>query len=549
MKRMRRLDVVMADEPFLSSELALAGLEIPLLDATVEGGAGSDSLQGTTADDILIGRGDRDILFGDEGNDSFRYELLTDSTAAAPDLILDLQLGDVIDLTALQVTSYRIAQINGIITLTATTATGDLVVHSQNAIAVDHILLGNSLVLTGTAGADQLLGANMNDVFRLETGGADSAIGGAGDDLFYYGPAYTSADSNNGGAGTQDVVVLQGDYGVTMGATSLVDVEYLVLYSGTTTRFGDLAGNRYDYDITTVDANVGAGKELRVNGLLLVEDESFNFNGSAESNGYFLVYGGSGVDNLVGGAGGDGFYFEGTRFGAGDRVDGGLGSDVLILRGVAGLNTTAFGADQLTGIEFIVVSDRFATTPSQLPSYELVLANGNVPASGTLTVNGFALLNAQQIFNVDGSAITAGNLRLFGGAGDDALVGGAGNDLIYGVGGGDTVTGGGGGDTFQLRSLSDSTTSNPDRIMDFTSGSDRIDLSGLDANGNVPGDQAFSFIGAQAFQGNAGELRAYDTGLGHWAVEGDVNGDGVADFALEVVLASANPLASQDFIA
>jgi hypothetical protein len=46
----------------------------------------------------------------------------------------------------------------------------------------------------------------------------------------------------------------------------------------------------------------------------------------------------------------------------------------------------------------------------------------------------------------------------------------------------------------------------------------------------------------------AGQLRAYDTGLGHWRVEGDVNGDGLADFALEVVLATPQSLASSDFI-
>lgn len=404
-------------------------------------------------------------------------------------------------------------------------------------------------VFTGRVGRDAIDGGAGNDQFLLEQGGDDSASGSAGEDLFYYGAAYTSADSNNGGAGTQDVVVLQGDYSVTMGASSLVDVEYLVLYSGTTTRFGDVADNRYDYDVTMVDANVGAGKELRVNGLLLTADESFAFDGSAESDGYFLVYGGSGADDLTGGAGGDGFYFEGTRFGSGDRVDGGLGSDVLILRGVAGVNTTVFGADQLASIEFIVVSDRFATSPSQLPSYALVLANGNVPESGTLTVNGFALVNPAQTFDVDGSAITTGNLRLFGGGGDDVLTGGAGNDLFYGVGGRDTLTGGGGSDTFQLRSLSDSTVAAADAILDFTSGTDKVDLSMLDANANSAGNQAFSFIGGGAFSGLAGELRAYDSGSGLWRVEGDVDGDGLADFALDVHLATPEPLVSADFIA
>jgi hypothetical protein len=31
-------------------------------------------------------------------------------------------------------------------------------------------------------------------------------------------------------------------------------------------------------------------------------------------------------------------------------------------------------------------------------------------------------------------------------------------------------------------------------------------------------------------------------------VEGDVNGDGAADFGLDVTLATANPLVSSDFI-
>ena len=44
---------------------------------------------------------------------------------------------------------------------------------------------------------------------------------------------------------------------------------------------------------------------------------------------------------------------------------------------------------------------------------------------------------------------------------------------------------------------------------------------------------------------SAGELRAYDSGATSWFVEGDINGDGVADFQIEVV--SASPLASTDF--
>jgi hypothetical protein len=47
-------------------------------------------------------------------------------------------------------------------------------------------------------------------------------------------------------------------------------------------------------------------------------------------------------------------------------------------------------------------------------------------------------------------------------------------------------------------------------IVDFSGASgDRIDLSMLDANPKLAGNQAFSFIGKTAFTGKTGELR-YD---------------------------------------
>ena len=56
-------------------------------------------------------------------------------------------------------------------------------------------------------------------------------------------------------------------------------------------------------------------------------------------------------------------------------------------------------------------------------------------------------------------------------------------------------------------------------------------------------DQAFSFIGAAFFSHTAGELRNFANG-GSWLVQGDVNGDGVADFTLTL---NSQPAAG-DFI-
>jgi Ca2+-binding RTX toxin-like protein len=94
--------------------------------------------------------------------------------------------------------------------------------------------------------------------------------------------------------------------------------------------------------------------------------------------------------------------------------------------------------------------------------------------------------------------------------------------------------GGTGADTFVFRSIRDSgpTSDDCDFVMDFsTRQKDKIDLSAIDANLSRTGNQAFSFIGANDFSGRAGELR-YDKLETFTVVEGDVNGDGAADFSI-----------------
>ena len=75
-------------------------------------------------------------------------------------------------------------------------------------------------------------------------------------------------------------------------------------------------------------------------------------------------------------------------------------------------------------------------------------------------------------------------------------------------------------------------------------GVDMIDLGLLDANAAVGGNQAFVFIGQAAFSGTAGELRTYLTNSVHY-VAGDVNGDGVADFIIQLGSAAVQ---SGDFL-
>lgn len=73
----------------------------------------------------------------------------------------------------------------------------------------------------------------------------------------------------------------------------------------------------------------------------------------------------------------------------------------------------------------------------------------------------------------------AGNDSLYGGVGDDLLVGGAGNDTLYGGSGRDRMYGGAGADTFVFKSLAESVATNPDAILDFEHGIDKLDLHAL----------------------------------------------------------------------
>jgi Ca2+-binding RTX toxin-like protein len=148
---------------------------------------------------------------------------------------------------------------------------------------------------------------------------------------------------------------------------------------------------------------------------------------------------------------------------------------------------------------------------------------------------------------LDASRETDGSLRLFGGKASDMLKGGALNDLIHGNLGADALTGGGGADAFRYQHVAESNAGSMDHILDFTPGTDKIELDRIDANTLVDGNQAFCWIGSNAFSGSAGELRAYEA-EGTWFVEGDTDGDGTADLVIALTLQGAVPLGAGDFV-
>ncbi|WP_055686620.1 M10 family metallopeptidase C-terminal domain-containing protein [Loktanella sp. 5RATIMAR09] len=137
-----------------------------------------------------------------------------------------------------------------------------------------------------------------------------------------------------------------------------------------------------------------------------------------------------------------------------------------------------------------------------------------------------------------------GNDALFGGRGNDEIDGGSGTDDITGGLGQDTMTGGAGADTFIFNAMSDSRANNADIITDFDTGTDRIDLSMIDANLSLAGNQAFTFNAGSAPINTAGAVWTIED-QGDTIIFVDRDGDGPD---MEIILEDTTGINAGDFI-
>jgi hypothetical protein len=399
--------------------------------------------------------------------------------------------------------------------------------------------------LMGTAGDNVMTGTVQDDAFMLFHGGVDTVSGGAGNDGFYFGSLFGAGDRVDGGAGADDQVGLRGAYDLTFEAEALTGVETLVLMSGDDLRFETYRGAA-SYDLTTVDANVAEGQRLTINANGLAAGESFTFDGSAETDGSFTIYGSAGTDTLTGGDGSDGFFFGNGNFTAADRVDGGDGTDdQLALRGDY-LGALAITSANMSNIETLVLLSAAETVnPADRFRYQFTLHSG-VAAGNTLTVQASTLMADETTF-VDASLAVTGSYRFIGGAGRDHFAGGTGDDSFYGGLGRDQLHGGAGANTYIYRSAADSIATAADTIQ-MQSGDDIFDLSRIDANSATAANDTFTYIGAAAFSGVAGELRVVQVAQRTHIIEGDVDGDRTADLYIGLVPSFEYVASAADFI-
>ena len=443
-------------------------------DDYLNGGGGSDTLRGGRHNDTLVGgSGRHDELDGGEGSDTAAYW----SSPAAVYINLDLGSASGGD------------------------AEGDTFISIENVIGsgYDDVITahrdGSRLEgwdgddrLYGLEGVDTLLGGDGIDRLRGE-GGDDTLDGGAGDDFLYGGAsddifiASQGADLNSGGSG-RDIV----DYSHSR-AGVVVDL-------ATEIGSGGLAeGDRY----SSIEEVIGSRFDDTITG---------GTSGDA-------LRGGGGVDELRGGDGND-------------LLIGGAGADVLD----GGGNTEAGDMISYEGSGIWVEVDLAAGSGRSGDAEDDTFA-------GIEHVTGSS--HGDTLIGDGGNNFLEGKLgadRLRGGLGVDTLSGGAHNDHLWGDGGADRLRGGSDADTFHFARVSDSPYSPPgalerfDTIHDFVSGTDKIDISAIDANTTATaaagGNQRFAAVDTPTFTG-PGQLRITNFSDGTAELVAETTGDGTPD--------------------
>jgi Ca2+-binding RTX toxin-like protein len=367
--------------------------------------------------------------------------------------------------------------------IVGTAGNDTLTVPAANATIANLILgLGGNDVLTGGSGADTMVGGAGNDIFNVSNVG-QVIIAGTG-----VNTVQTTLSSYTLGANLENLTYTgTGNFTGTGNSLNNVitggpgnDTFIATVGHGNDTFNGGGGTNTYDLSRTSAFANVNL---RQVGG-----------NGTATSVGNPGIDTLNSIQNVIGGSGGHDI----TGNGVNSVLTGGLGlvaNSVSTLRDGVPANGSGFAdmrGNSANDSFFVnsakdIVTENFTGKPSfdtvftSLSSYtlgtnlvRLIFLNSGNAGLGTGSFTGNA--------NNAGDFIRGGNGPniLNGGTGNDTLIGGTGNDVLTGGAGNNVMTGGLGNDIFRYLAGNFK-----DIITDFTghlgaaNNQDRIDLSGL----------------------------------------------------------------------
>jgi Ca2+-binding RTX toxin-like protein len=486
---------------------------------------GNDTLVGNDGDDTLNSSSGTDIINGGNGNDRW----IGDQSASTAVEALTLSL-NALGTGSLKINGANRVSLTSIENVNLTTGAGNDTI-DLNAVH------GNDTVYTGAG----------NDTVRLGDG-KNTAHGGDGNDLvaFNFSSSTTSIGHADAGGGWY--------------------------------RFADTAGkNSVTYAaFEQLDVTGGSGDDR-----LWAWGNDDKINGGAGND---TITGGGGNDTLTGGIGNDIFVY-GSFSNGGDIITDATGGDAIRVNDrnftggavtlgnggtvltnqvqltVDAVNNQSFlyiGSDATPGADVVInLLGTYDTSSFSLTGRYIKITKGssNPGTPGDDIIPGTSgnddLSGGDGNDQLDGKGGDDtlngdnGNDTLIGGTGNDTLIGGAGNDSLNGGFGSDTLTGGIGADKFVYTVAMDTPVGGiyHDVITDFSVAElDKINLSAIDANSVLAGDQKFSFI-STGFTGAAGQVR-FDAGTN--LVLADIDGDGLAE--IEINLTGVATLSVTDFI-
>jgi len=373
--------------------------------------------------------------------------------------------------------------------------------------------------------------------------------------LLKYSPTANANGSNyasfafqvqdNGGTANGGVNLDQSPNTFTFNVTAVRDDLVLTGTPGNDTLSGDLI------DAGSYDTLLGLAGNDTLNGL--AGNDTLLGN-----EGNDILNGGTGADTMKGGDGNDIYYVDNT----GDSV-----SETNAVLATGGTDTVySYRSTYTLGANVenlrILATDAANGTGNGLANVMYAGAGNNVLNGGagvdtvsyayaTAAVTASLAVTAAQATGGSGSDKLLNFENLNGSSYNDTLTGNSGNNALFGSLGADSLTGGLGADTFKFNSAAETgiTAALRDIIQDFSSAQgDKIQLSGIDANSAIAGDQAFSvFAQGAGFSGSfAAQASLYFDQTAH-VLYGNNDADATADFSIQLV--GVNSLSLADFVA
>jgi VCBS repeat-containing protein len=489
---------------------------------TLLGGAGNDIILGGAGIDRLDGGKGADAMTGGAGNDTYVVDdagdTVTEGLNGGTDTVessIDYLLGANVENLLLT----GVANISGIGNALSNHMTGNAGANSLSAGAGNDFVygMGGDDTLAGGAGVDTMYGGSGADILDGGAGG-DKLYGEVGDDTLIGGIDADVLDGGagndviNGGGGNDSLIGGTGNDTMRGGAgNDVYSVDNIL------DQVFELAGEGED----VVNASVSFTLSSNVEVLNLIGTGNINGTGSSSNN---RIYGNAGANTL----------------------DGGLGDDIL----VGGAGSDTYVVDSAKDVVTELAGEGTDTVRASL-NWVLGANVENLTLTGT-AANGTGNAEANTITGTEGANLllgldgndklvgNGGEDRLVGGAGSDNLSGGTGNDILEGGSGNNVLSGGTGSDVFRIGmesvrlSASSAQALQTDQILDFSQSSgDRIDLTAIDADSTLAGDQAFTFV--SVFGMHAGEATLiYDAGVNQTILRLDIDGDGKADYQLRL---------------